>query len=300
MPQTQRSGGNTIPGPLFRRAFLGTNSLPFFFNVFRQHRKYRGMRGAKRGRSFTTKRPKAKKRRVSTTSGAMVTQARVFIPRSYGNPMAYSETKYFDKELAAKAVQSVAGTSWADTECDPATTNCLFAPTQGNDFNNREGRKCWVKSIKLRGTVLFASGVNLSVASPAQKIRMILYMDKQTNGAQAQGEDVIDSGVTATEPVIDEFQNPKNFGRFRVLWDRVYLKRPTSTSYDGTNLETGADYRSFKVFKKFKKPILVHFNATNGGTISDITDNSFHLIVGKVDGNSVVTLNYKSRVSFCE
>lgn len=255
----------------------------------------------RRGRDFTTKRPRAKRPRAVEVGRALVTQKRVFVSRPYGNPMARSEAKYFDKELGGTTVID-AGTvaSWAGSELDPATTNCLFAPVQGNDFNNREGRQCHLKKIKIRFTINFNPIANLTSGVPGQLLRLIVYQDMQTNASFAQGEDVIDSGVTATQPVVQEFQNVKNFGRFRVLMDKIIQRPPTGSSFDGTNIEGNGHVRFLKWTKVFKKPITVHFNATNGGTVADIIDHSFHVIGAAFSGTPNVQVYYKSRCVFCE
>lgn len=249
--------------------------------------------------SFKRKgRPKAK--RIRTTSGAVVTQSRVFIPRSLGNPMAYSETKYFDTERTVANIASISGGTWVATVGDPTTINCLFAPTQGTGFNNREGRKCWVKKIKIRGFITWGTGANLTAGEVGDIARIILVQDKQTNGVQATGDLVIQSGTASTDPTISEFQSPANFGRFKVLFDKTFRRPPLPITYDGTNIEASGYSTTFKIFKKFRKPVLVHFNATNGGTVADIVDNSWHFMVADWGGAQVNNCYYKCRVVFCE
>ena len=107
-------------------------------------------------------------------------------------------------------------------------------------------------------------------------VRIILYQDKQTNGTFAQGEDVISSG--AANNAGHMFQNPANFGRFRVLKDKTFRLHDPSISYDGTNMEQSGYSIPFKFKVNFKNGILVHFNAANGGTVADIIDHSFHML----------------------
>ena len=110
--------------------------------------------------------------------------------------------------------------------------------------------------------------------------RFILYQDMQTNGAQAQGEDLMTApGAASVVMVNTTFQNSANFGRFRVLKDKTFYgeQRPPAV-YDGTNIEIGGAQIPFKMTVKFRKPVVIRFNATNGGSVADIVDNSFHLI----------------------
>jgi len=49
--------------------------------------------------------------------------------------------------------------------------------------------------------------------------------------------------------------------------------------------------------------VKVQFNATNGGTVADIVDNSFHIICAStldVTSNQVPLINYYSRVAYKE
>lgn len=120
----------------------------------------------------------------------------------------------------------------------------------------------------------------------------------QTNATQAQGEQLMgtDTGFGA----IDAFQNPDNFGRFKVWKDKTYVMGDQSAVYDGTNMEFFGQMRQFKWNIKFKKPIVVNFNATNGGTVADIVDNSFHLIAVSTSALQGVNINYVCRVPFYE
>lgn len=224
------------------------------------------------------------------------------VPRSFGTPRAITERKYFDTQLAGTALADGGGTSWAGGELDPAAgANTLFVPTTGDDFNNRTGRKVQVIALKLRGRVSCAAQTAQATADNSSACRLILVMDKQTNGAQLNAEDVINSGG-ATQSLL-MYQNPAFFGRFRVLKDKMYtLQNPSmapNTAAGGTIQQSGLNL-NFKMNIKFKKPVVVHFNSTNGGTVADIVDNSFHLI-GLTNNTALVpTVEYKCRTVFLD
>ena len=87
----------------------------------------------------------------------------------------------------------------------------------------------------------------------------------------------------AADTTINSYQNPNNFGRFRVLKDKDILIQdpnftteypPEDTPYSRTN----GLIRTFKININLKVPIKVQFNAVNGGTVLDIVDNSFHVL----------------------
>lgn len=229
---------------------------------------------------------------------AMGTSRPVFVRRSYGNPKAITERKYFDTEVNGTALVGPS-TSWAGGELDNGTLLTLFAPVTGDDYLNRTGRKVQVLSIKIRGEINCLAQINQSAADSAMKIRLCLVQDKQTNGGQLNAEDVINSGAASVAQ--DMFQNPAFFGRFKVLKDKSWTIQNPSLSYDGTNLEQSGLMKHFQWTVKFRKPVVVHFNATNGGTVADIIDNSFHIIgIANSITGFAPAISYKCRTTFLD
>lgn len=255
----------------------------------------------KRRRSAPKGRPTKKARVVPATVvfPGPGRQQQMFVARSFGNPRAITERKYYTNSKNATAITDLAtADDWTGTELDITTVNCLFAPATGDDFNTRDGRKVQVLAIKIRGLLSVPSQANQTGADEGCAIRLVLYQDKQTNAAQAQGEDVL--AGTATTTALNAFQNPANFGRFRVLKDKTYTLQNPAMTYDGTNVEQNGLKKPFKLNHKFKKPVTVHFNGTNGGTVADIVDHSFHLIGGYFEGGLAPTIAYQVRVTFID
>lgn len=210
-----------------------------------------------------------------------------------------TEKKYFDSEKGETAITN-GSTTWAGGEYDPATANTLFFPQTGDDINNREGRKVHVTGINIRGVILVPAQTNQTVADAASSVRIILVQDQQTNGNQLNAEDVINSGAATSSTAIHMFTNPASFGRFRILKDKTFTLQNPTTSFDGTNIEQSGLERLFHLKVNFKKPVVVHYNATNGGTVADVIDNSFHIIATTSATGLVPTLVYKCRTSFID
>lgn len=221
---------------------------------------------------------------------------RSFVPRSFGNPMAVTERKYFDTDYGSAI--AVVTSTWAGSEADPTTLNTLFCPTTGTDFNNRDGRKVHVVAIRIRGHITTQAQTDQTATDAPSIVRILLVQDQQTNATQLNSEDVLSS--SSSSGAINMFQNPAFFGRFRILKDmKLSLANPNIT-YDGTNLEQQGLVRNFYINIRFKKPKVVHFNSTNGGTVADIIDNSFHIICGVQSNALGPNLAYKSRVVFID
>lgn len=222
-----------------------------------------------------------------------------YVPRVPGNPLAMTERKYFDTELNNKTLVTLS-TGWTGTECDPATLNNLFSPTTGTNYNQRVGRKVCLKSLRIHGYVEYPTVSNTGTANIDAPIliRVILYQDKQTNGVQSQGQDVIASG--AGNVAVAMFQNPQNFGRYRVLKDKKISLNITATNYVGTDTHMTGNLRSFNWNIRFRKPLIINFNSQNTGNVTDVVDNSFHVIAGVNRADTNAQFSYKARAVFVD
>jgi len=252
----------------------------------------------KRGESKYDNKPYKKPRLVKNGN---------YTPRVLGNPKSVGETKYHDSYSEDAAVQTVT-TTWANTERDTKTGPtgsqvdqlCLFAPTIGDQYYQRDGRKCHVKAINIQGCVTVSVDANNAVAAAGARVRLYLYMDKQTNGAQSQGEDFIQSQEQFNP--LDYYQNAVNFGRFKLLKKKTikFGNRTIAGEFSADQVWISGDTKPFTLNYTFKKPVTVNFKATsNTGTVSDIVDNSFHVIMADDNASSFTILaRYNCRVKF--
>jgi len=230
--------------------------------------------------------------------------SRSYVPRTPGGQIT-SERKYFDTSASNRNVQDTSAT-FASAIVDPITVDTLFAPIQGNDISNREGRNCHVYSITVRGTIEIPAQVAQQTSDLPPVMRIILVMDKQTNGSVMQSDQLISS--TANPPGTFMYQNTANFGRFQILKEKFILFQNYSLAYHpnsggATQITQGSSVKFFKLKYTFKNPIKINFNSTNGGTIADIVDNSFHFIIGTdtgvlSGGSPQPVVSYQARTSF--
>ncbi len=218
------------------------------------------------------------------------------VPRTKG-VYAQGELKYFDTDLFDKAIPASA--DWTATEMDPATFLTLFDPVQGNGIAQRIGQKAQIHKIKVKGSVQVPQQTNQTTSKAAAAVRIILFQDMQTNATQAQGEELMADAGTAAKN-INSFQNFNNFGRFRVWKDKMLVLEDPNMAFDGTNIEVNGLIKKFKFNLNFSRdPIPVRFNATSGGTIADIVDNSFHMLAITNNASGLVpNLTYNCRVAF--
>lgn len=241
---------------------------------------------------------KAPRRASASLSSARAT----FVPRAGYSSVARTrggpvigEMKYFDTTKALTSIPSVA--AWTGTEFDPATFDTLCVPVLGAGINQRIGKAIKVLKIKINGQIRTAKQAT-AVGTDTSLIRLAVVMDKQTNAAQAQGEQVFTATATADEAPLT-FQNVDNFGRFNVLKDKtIVIGNPNFA--DAPVTDVNGLVRPFKISLKFKEPIGMRFNATNGGTVADIVDNSFHIYAVASNADLVPQISYLCRVCYKE
>lgn len=215
---------------------------------------------------------------------------------------AKGEMKYFDTSFGATALAATT-TSWpAGSNVNPTTPLCLLAPTVGAAINQRIGREVKVFKIKIKGYFNTPTQASQSGGDTASLIRLLLVMDTQTNAAACTAAQVIADGSNAGT-TIESFQNLANVGRFRVLRDKQVIFGNSTIANDtgatGGIVQSGQK-RKFKIVHRFMKPVSVRFNATNGGTIADIVDNSFHLFCATDSTALAPALTYSARVCYKE
>jgi hypothetical protein len=215
--------------------------------------------------------------------------------------IVYPEKKYFDSLKSNTAI--AASTNWTDTEYDPATSNTLFSPTKGTNQNQRVGRKVSVHKIKIKGQVTIPAQAATNSAKTGSKIRILLVQDKQTNAAQAQGEQIMQAPGTATSTLAtNSFQSLANFGKFRVIKDlSIIADDPNfSSTQTADTYDTNGKVYEFSMNAIFKKPVVVHFNSANNGTVADIVDNSFHIIANTSSAGFVPVIDYNCRTVYTD
>ncbi len=193
------------------------------------------------------------------------------------------ESKFIDSTRNGAVVASQTG-----AEADPATVNCLNAIAQGDGESNRDGRKCTLTSLHLRGLVTL-DGTETTTLAQGRKVRVIVVHDTQTNGAQLNSEDVY---LTATN-VGDAYRNLQFVKRFKILKDATFDMNPQAGAGNGTANDSPGIIKSFKWNFKFKIPV-VHNGTT--ANVSTITDSSLHVIA--FANSTGTTLAYESRIRF--
>lgn len=193
---------------------------------------------------------------------------------------AAGELKFFDLDVDLASIL-VTGTI-AQASCN------LIA--QGADESERIGRKCTVRSILWRYSLTNDAVSNSSGAQSDAIVRVILYQDKQTNGATATVTGILESDN------YQSFRNLTTTGRFKILLDRTHNVKHGSSAGDGAVNDYGAAKQQYRFYKDCEIPL--EFSAGVGAITELTTNNIGVLLIAEATQN--VTFDSKMRIRFSD
>ncbi len=171
-----------------------------------------------------------------------------------------TELKFFDLDLD-DAVVAIAGT----------VTDSINKIAQGTTEVQRNGRKCVVKSIEWRMRFFLPEFDAVATPAASDTIRVILYRDKQANGATAAVLDILETAD------FQSFYNLSNQNRFSVVCDKLVTLDYHSLASDGAGLVSGAEATHNLVYKKAINMPLEFSDTT--GAITEIRSNNLGVLL---------------------
>ncbi len=255
-----------------------------------QERRRRGQRFARLKRSFRAFGPTSRSRaeaRMATFRGRRRTGPQVIHPivvpgftrdvGFFGRFKPGGELKFHDIAVI-DGVIAIAGS---------IDTPSLVEIPQGTGEIQRIGRKCTIRGINFR----FQMNLNLltdSAVPQGDTVRIIIYLDKQCNGATAVVTDILETAS------YDSFNNLANKSRFRTLMDRTYsLNVLAATGADAT-AEWYGETINDTFFKKVNIPI--EYDSTTGG-ITEIRSNNISMLMISQYARTAFDGNFRLRFS---
>ncbi len=168
-----------------------------------------------------------------------------------------SELKFHDLDLDDAVV----------TTNGDAITPSLNLIAQGVTESQRLGRKCTIQAISWRYVIGLPTTV--TAAETSDTLRMIMYQDRQCNGAAATAVQILETAD------YQSFNNLAEKGRFNILMDRsVTLSSQGGGGAAGTSFAEASEHGSF--YKKCNIPL--EFNAATGA-ITEIRSNNVGVLL---------------------
>nr|DAE89245.1 MAG TPA: capsid protein [Cressdnaviricota sp.] len=166
----------------------------------------------------------------------------------------------------------------------PATGQLILIP-QGDTESTRDGRKATIKSVQIRGNLIY---VPAAAATAAAITNMYLVLDTQCNGAAASAAEVF-TGTDFSTAML----NLNNSGRFRILKHWVH----TWNSGAGATTAYNNVAKQVEFFKKCEVP--VDWSGATGA-ITEIRSNNIFLLASVIGAGSddAITMTGTARVRF--
>ncbi len=170
------------------------------------------------------------------------------------------ELKFHDVDLV-DAVIAATGT----------ITPSINLIAQGVTESERNGRKCTLKGISWRFRVTLPIQENGTSPNGDDSMRVILFNDKQCNGATAAVLDILETADYKS------FRNLANSGRFNIICDKSYSLHYKGMASEGAGLLTQASViNNYSFHSKLNLPL--EFNATTGA-ITEIRSNNLGVLL---------------------
>lgn len=171
-----------------------------------------------------------------------------------------------------------------------AEDSCLTIP-EGNGESDRIGRKLTVRRIQWSYNLTIPALIGSASQSP-DTVRVILYLDKQTNGAAATATGILESAD------FQSFVNLANSGRFRLLCDKLHtVKGSPNGAGDGAANDFSANEQNYTFVRNVAIPIEYDNSATTGVITSMRSNNIGVLLVGK---NGIASFESKMRFRYSD
>ncbi len=160
---------------------------------------------------------------------------------------------------------------------------------QGVTESTRVGRKCVLRKVQWRYDIDLPAESDQGDVGQGDIVRVIMYIDKQANGATAAVTDILESAD------YQAFRNLTNTGRFRILMDKTHSINRRVAATDGANTSTSPEVvtGTFTLFKTIN--LALEFSAGTGA-ITEIRSNNLGVLLisreGQVGFESKIRLRF--------
>lgn len=195
--------------------------------------------------------------------------------------------KGFDRTAGQYKGGSAGELKWIDFDLADSSVaaNGVFFPTNGDlpliaagtGESQRVGRKVWIKKIQMKYTVTLSATSGATIGAAKDRVRVILYHDKQCNGA------IPAASIILQTVTVNGFRNMENIGRFNILYDKIHVMNITAAAGDGGANDTPVIARQGQFYKNCNIPI--EYSGT-AGTIGEIRSNNLCILVVATDAEA--------------
>lgn len=236
----------------------------------------------------------SKRRKLSNTNfEGVVRPKRITYSRAFKNRSLSSIAGLYRQMRGEKKFKdfTVGATSTAMAATGTITNESFCLLSAGTGESQVIGRQIILKNInlKMRVNKPFETNAVLGTLTPDDTCRVILYIDKQCNGAAATPAQILQSTVSW-----NSFRDLENVERFQVLMDK------TITFNSKVDFSTVYYYGEESRFLKFNKncSLKIDYGATPGSVIGDVK--SYNIGMLAISKSGLCTVEGNLRIRYTE
>lgn len=196
--------------------------------------------------------PSYQRQRAGAFVGAHSRAVSMGKARTRGSNVPYKvysmgETKYFDVGINATVLSGASAWTATEVPCDkyvnssgvaaPYLDSALIPSAPGVSYGQVSGNRFHMKKIRVRGHLTSDSLLDQGIMSQGLLYRLMLVHDSGPNGAQAQGEEVMQD-VGEAETLYSFKRMASQGSRFRILKDQIGTIETSNTFTDGADKGT--------------------------------------------------------------
>lgn len=169
-------------------------------------------------------------------------------------------------------------------------TDTINVIAQNTSETGRIGRKCTIKSINWNGFLSIPEDTSLATPNSGDRIRLILYLDKQANGAAATQAGILETTA------FDSYRNLANSGRFQILMDKKFVLNYLTLSGSAANVHHHTEVlKQFSFYKSCNIPI--EYSGTDG-LLAEMRSNNLGILI--MDANGIGAIGSRIRLRFSD
>lgn len=203
------------------------------------------------------------------------------------------EKKFYDTYLDATAIG--AAVALTGGMYDPSATSMVSTPAQGDGEQNRDGKRCVIDSLIIKGHIS-NDGSTGDAVEGATKVFVAIVLDTQSNVAQMASEACFKNTSGVASLNVSPCKNLLSGNRFRILKSQVFDLTPHGAFGAGATYGANGIQREFDWYIPFKGGLPVNFNAGTTSSIANVVDNSLHVVAfATLTGAKIA---YNARIRF--
>lgn len=194
-----------------------------------------------------------------------------------------------------KAFDVAGGSAAFTTIAAGATLTLLNAVVSGSELFQRVGRKLYMKSLHIKGSIVPTGTASAACGA----LRILVLYDGQPNLAFPAFNDVLKNANAGAAATFNSHLNLDNRERFKVLRDKWFYMGNNAGIAGQAIQQDGQQCLVVDEFIKLHR-IEAVYNATNGGTVADITSGSI-ILVSMCDAQVTTaawTMSFNSRLRY--